>query len=96
MTWADHYIEALKRGETVEFRPRGNSMTPRIKNGQLVTVEPCTEPSVGDAVLCTVGGKAYLHIVGVVGAGGYRIENIGGNVNGWTRNVYGRVVRVHP
>lgn len=27
-------------GETVQFRPRGNSMKGKIESGQLVTVEP--------------------------------------------------------
>ena len=96
MTWADRHIEALERGEVVKFRPKGNSMTPRIRSGELVTVQPCATPRVGDAVLCRVGGRAYLHIVGAVGAGGFRIENIRGDVNGWTRNVYGCVVNVEP
>ena len=40
MAWASSYIAALKRGETVIFRPHGNSMTGKIESGQLVTVEP--------------------------------------------------------
>jgi hypothetical protein len=38
MGWAAHYIQALERGEIVSFRPRGQSMNPRIRSGQLVTV----------------------------------------------------------
>jgi hypothetical protein len=40
MGWASHYIEKLRNGETVKFRPRGNSMQPKIESGQLCTVEP--------------------------------------------------------
>ena len=40
MSWATHYIEKLKIGETVQFRPRGNSMKGKIESGQLITVEP--------------------------------------------------------
>jgi hypothetical protein len=40
MGWATKYIEQLSRGETVQFRPRGNSMRGKIENGQLVTVAP--------------------------------------------------------
>jgi hypothetical protein len=38
MSWANHYIEQLKKGETVQFRPRGHSMKGKIASGQLVTV----------------------------------------------------------
>lgn len=62
--WADNYIKKLQAGETVQFRPRGNSMTPRIKSGQLVTVAPLEEPvKYGDVVLCKVNGRQYLHLV---------------------------------
>lgn len=39
MNWELHK-EQLRKGESVQFRPRGNSMTPIIESGQLVTVEP--------------------------------------------------------
>jgi hypothetical protein len=39
MSWATHHIEQLKNGETVQFRPRRNSMKGKINSGQLVTIE---------------------------------------------------------
>jgi len=65
MGWANGYIEALLRGETVQFRPRGNSMSGRIESGQLVTVVPLVNrmPRVDDIVLCKVNGTQYLHLV---------------------------------
>jgi hypothetical protein len=39
MSWATHYIEQLKAGQTVQFRPRGNSKKGKIASGQLVIVE---------------------------------------------------------
>ena len=39
MGWATKYIEQLSRGEAVQFRPRGNSMSGKIESGQLVTVD---------------------------------------------------------
>jgi len=42
MGWATPYIEKLRRGETVQFRPRGNSMAGKIESGQLCTVVPTT------------------------------------------------------
>jgi hypothetical protein len=40
MSWATHYIAKLLQGETVQFRPRGDSMSGKIDSGQLVTVQP--------------------------------------------------------
>lgn len=40
MGWATQYIAMLRDGKTVQFRPRGNSMTGLIETGQLCTVEP--------------------------------------------------------
>jgi hypothetical protein len=40
MGWATQYIAQLQEGETVQFRPRGNSMEGKISSGQLCTVEP--------------------------------------------------------
>jgi len=56
MGWATKYIEALSRGETVSFRPSGNSMSGKIDSGQLVTVDPLKNGEVigiGQIVLCT-------------------------------------------
>ena len=43
MAWATAHIEKLKAGQTVQFRPRGHSMTPKIKSGELCTVEPIAD-----------------------------------------------------
>ena len=89
-------------GQTVKFRPHGNSMQPRIENGALVTVEPIlsgTLPQVGDVVLCKVDGRQWLHLVSAIGSDGrYQISNNKGNINGWCslKNVYGTVVLVEP
>lgn len=52
MGWASDYINKLKDGESVSFRPRGNSMTGKIESGQLCTVEPVDPDGVevGDIV----------------------------------------------
>jgi hypothetical protein len=66
MGWATHFIAKLRIGETVQFRPRGNSMAGKIESGQLCTVEPITDPgelAVGDIVLCKVKGSQYIHLV---------------------------------
>lgn len=98
MGWATVYIEGLLRGETVSFRPRGNSMSPRIKSGQLCTVEPVSLDEVrkGDVVLCRVRGAQYLHVVSAVRPGQVQISNMHGHVNGWAGrdSVYGRLTAV--
>lgn len=87
MGWADRYIENLKAGRVVTFRPRGRSMEGKISDGQLVTCEPMHGriPAVGDIVLCTVKGSQYLHLVKSVSGGQALIGNNHGNVNGWCR-----------
>jgi hypothetical protein len=98
MGWATHYIAALKTGETVQFRPRGSSMTGRVNSGQLVTVAPLGAelPAKDDIVLCKVNGNEYLHLVKAVNAGRYQIGNNRGGINGWVGvgQIYGRCTKV--
>ncbi len=89
--------EQLQRGETVSYRGRGNSMTPKVYSGQKVTVEPVKieDIQVGDAVFCRVKGSYYLHLVtGKREDGSVQISNAHGHVNGWTRHVFGKLVKV--
>lgn len=103
MGWASQYIETLKKGQTATFRPKGNSMTPLINSGDMVTVAPISEsathrlPLVHDIVLCKVNGRHYLHrVAGMKSNGMYKISNNHGHVNGWTnlKNIYGIVTSV--
>src|SRR5439155_15936835 len=77
MGWATPYIEKLKRGETVQFRPRGNSMAGKIESGQLCTVVPTNveELNVGDIVLCKVNGFQYLHLIKAIQGKRFQIGN---------------------
>ena len=85
MGWATEIIAKLQAGETVQFRPRGHSMTGKVNDGDTVTVEPLgeREPRVGDIVLCKVRGREYLHLVKAVRDRRYLIGNTRGGVNGW-------------
>lgn len=98
MGWATGYIAKLRAGETISFRPRGNSMTPRIKSSQLCTVEPVLPNTlqVGDVVLCKVRGAEYLHIVKAMHAGRFQIGNNRGFINGWIEPsaIFGRLASV--
>lgn len=99
MGWATHHITKLVAGETVSFRPRGNSMVGKIESGQLCTVVPLDsddEINVGDIVLCKVNGREYLHLVKSMQGGRFQIGNNRGRINGWVgRNaIFGRCVRI--
>ena len=96
MGWATLHIQRLQRVETVQFRPHGPSMSGKIESGQLCTVEPCDvhDVQIGDIVLCKVHGSEFLHIVKAMRPGSVLIGNNRGHTNGWTRQVYGKCVRV--
>jgi len=99
MGWATGYIEKLKEGETVSFRPRGNSMSGKIESGQLCTVDPITDDTEikkGDIVLCKVKKSQYLHLVKAVDGNRYQIGNNKGRINGWIglSSVYGKLIKV--
>ncbi len=98
MGWATRYIEELKQGQAVSFRPRGHSMTPKIKSGQLCTVEPAdhTTLRVGDIVLCKVRGAQYLHLIKAIQGPRFQIGNNKGRINGWVtaNSIFGLLVSV--
>ncbi len=98
MSWATHYIELLKKGDTVQFRPRGNSMQGKINSGQLVTVEAIHEKVLkpGDIVLCKVNGSQYLHLIKAIQKDRYQIGNNIGRINGWiNRNsIFGICIKI--
>lgn len=89
--------QRLMAGDTVQCRLPGNSMSPRIKSRQLVTIEPCKleDLKAGDVTFCKVRGNHYLHLVKQVGDDGrVLIGNNRGHINGWTRTVYGKLAKV--
>jgi hypothetical protein len=97
MAWATNHIASLASGESVKFRPHGNSMSGKIESGQLVTVEPVTDLEtlkVDDIVLCKVNGFQYLHIIDSIADGRFMIKNNKGHQNGWTKAIYGRLISV--
>src|ERR687885_1333317 len=98
MGWVSGHIARLQQGETVQFRPRGNSMAGKIDSGQLCTVEPVDPGTlrVGDIVLCKVNGREYLHLVKAIQGARFQIGNNRGRVNGWVTAgaIFGKCVRV--
>lgn len=99
MSWAKRHVEALSRGETVRFRPRGSSMSGRVEDGELVTVVPADRGyAVGNVVLCKVKGRHYLHLIKAITDDRVLIGNNKGFTNGWTsrKNIYGVLAKVEP
>jgi len=70
-------------------------MTPLIKSGEKVTVEPVNPAFVikDDIVLAKVKGHLYLHLVLATDRHRVKIGNNHGHVNGWTNrsNIFGRI-----
>jgi hypothetical protein len=102
MNWEKYKLELLK-GEVIEFRPKGNSMQPKIESGQLVTVQPITDYSnikKNDIVFCKVNGKFFVHLVQSVQKNkngfSFKIGNNKNHTNGWTfqNNVFGKIIKV--
>ena len=98
MGWAAGHIAKLNDGETVELRPRGQSMRGKVESGQLCRVEPVdpTQIEVDDIVLCKVKGREYLHLVKAIQGPRFLIGNNRGGTNGWiTGNaIFGRCVSI--
>lgn len=93
----NYKLEKLQNGETFITSERGNSMIPLIKSGQEHKLTPAKweDVNVGDIVYCKVNGKFYTHLVKAKDEQrGVQIGNNKGNINGWTKQVYGKVIEV--
>ena len=89
-------LEALLRGETITTSAHGRSMEPLIRSGEEHVLAPTSWEAceVGDIVYCKVKGRYYTHLVKAKNpAKGLLIGNNKGNINGWTKQVFGKVVR---
>lgn len=90
-------IEKLLAGETIISKEPGNSMLPLIKSKQPVKLAPAKweDVKVGDIVFCKVHGRCFTHLVKAKNdAQGVQIGNNKGHINGWTKQVYGKVVEI--
>ena len=90
-------IEKLLKGETIISREPGNSMTPVLKSRQPVRIAPAKweDVEVGDIVYCKVHGNVYTHLVKAKNsARGVLIGNNHNHLNGWTKQVFGKVVEI--
>lgn len=90
-------FEKLLSGETIISKESGNSMTPLIKSGQSIKIEPANWETVkeGNIVYCKVKGKYYTHLVKAINDDkGILIGNNKGGINGWTKQIYGKVIEI--
>jgi len=72
-------------------------MLPKIKSRQPVRIAPATWETVdeGDIVYCKVRGNVYTHLVKAKNSDrGCLIGNNHGGINGWTKQVFGKVVEI--
>ncbi|WP_299259542.1 hypothetical protein [uncultured Aquimarina sp.] len=96
MNWK---IQKLLSGETIVSKEPGNSMLPILRSKQPVVLKPVDweDCQAGDIVFCEVRGNCFTHLVkGKNVKRGLLIGNNRGRINGWTKNVYGKVIEILP
>lgn len=88
---------ALAEGMEPTVKIFGSSMEPLIEPGSLATFRKTDDYQVGDVVLAKVKGNWCVHKIAKTdeGKGRFMIANNHGHENGWTRNVYGRVIKIN-
>ena len=90
-------LKRLQEGETIITSEKGNSMVPLIYSGQDHELSPVDlkDVKVNDIVYCKVHGRFFTHLVKAIDpVKGCQIANNKGFVNGWTRQVFGKVTKV--
>ena len=98
VNWATFAIQKLQAGQQAQIKPRGHSMTGKVNDGDLVTLQPCSpeQLQVGDIVLVQVKGNVYLHLIKAIDQKRFLIGNNRGGINGWVGShaIYGRATQV--
>ncbi len=93
----NYKLEKLQNGETFVTSEKGNSMVPLIKSGQEHKLAPAKweDVKVGDIVYAKCKGVFYTHLVKAKNdQHGVQIGNNKGGINGWTKQVYGKVTEI--
>lgn len=88
-------MEELSQNGQGKMKAFGNSMLPILKSGSLLTFQKFDEYEIGDIVFCKVRGR-YIDAHKVVKKDknkGYLIANNHGFENGWTKTIYGKVIK---
>ena len=87
----------LAEGKDATFKAFGNSMTPILSSGSLLTFRATDDYAVGDVVFSKVKGR-YIDahkITKISSDGRFLISNNKGHDNGWTRQIFGRVIKAN-
>lgn len=96
MSKFERAVEVLRVGKDATMKVFGNSMMPLIESGSSVTIRNTKDYEVADVVVCKVKGRWMVHkITRIASDGRYMISNNKGHDNGWTRQIYGRVIAVN-
>jgi hypothetical protein len=94
----NYKLERLLNGETFITKEGGNSMKPLIKSKQKHIIEPVTDLEtleIGDIVYCKIGGRFLTHLIKAKHeTKGFLIASNQGVINGWTKQIYGKVIKV--
>lgn len=73
----------------------GSSMTPILKSGSTLLFKKFDKYKVGDIVFCKVRGRWIdSHKITKISHRGYMISNNHGWDNGWTKQVYGKMIKI--
>ena len=94
----NYKLEKLQKGESIITSEKGNSMVPLLKSGQKHKLSPTTwdKVEVGDIVYCKVKGHYYTHLVKAINKDkGCQIGNNKGRINGWTKQIFGKVTEIY-
>jgi SOS-response transcriptional repressor LexA len=98
VNWATFAVGKLREGQEVQIKPRGHSMTGKVNDGDLVTLQPCSPDQlrVGDIVLVQVKGNVLLHLIKAIDRQRFLIGNNRGGINGWVgpHAIYGQAIKV--
>lgn len=88
--------ELAEKG-SIKMKVHGNSMTPIIESGSLLTFVKSEKYEIGDVVFCKVKGRWIdAHKITKKSPDkGYMIANNHGWENGWTNHVFARVIEVN-
>ncbi|RCK07705.1 hypothetical protein [Thalassospira xiamenensis] len=95
MTKYQALIGSLATTGTGTMKCFGSSMLPLLPNPSVCEYKRESTYRVGDIVFCKVNGRFIdAHKITKIGPDGrFMISNNHGHDNGWTRTIYGRVVR---
>jgi phage repressor protein C with HTH and peptisase S24 domain len=91
----ERVLKELETAGTAQMKVFGNSMTPILKSGSLMTYKREDDYEVGQIVFCKVKGR-YIdaHLITKKDKNkGFMISNNHNWDNGWTKTIYGRVTR---